>query len=124
MNALLPLWPARRGSAGGNAVEGRAAGRENRGMQIAEAPVRDVRPLFAGERADLLALLASLGDAGWAAPTEAGQWTVKDVALHLLDDDLGWLSRDRDGDTSGLLDASGDYRQFVAALDAKNQRWV
>ena len=35
-------------------------------MQIAEAPVRDVRPLFAGERADLLALLASLGNADWA----------------------------------------------------------
>ena len=61
-------------------------------MQIAEAPVRDVRPLFAGERADLLALLTSLGDADWAAPTEAGHWTVKDVALHLLDNDLvrGW----------------------------------
>ena len=41
-------------------------------MRITEAPVRDVRPLFASERADLLALLASLGDAGWAAPTEAG----------------------------------------------------
>jgi len=93
-------------------------------MQIAEAPVRDVRPLFADERADLLALLASLGDADWAAPTEAGHWTVKDVALHLLDDNLGWLSRDRDKDASGLLDASGDHRQFVAALDAKNQRWV
>jgi excinuclease ABC subunit A len=25
-------------------------------------------------------------------PTEAGHWTVKDVALHLLDDELGWLS--------------------------------
>lgn len=93
-------------------------------MQITEAPVRDVRPLLAGEWASLLTLLASLGDADWAAPTEAGHWTVKDVALHLLDDELGWLSRDRDGDTSGLLDASGDYRQFVAALDAKNQRWV
>ena len=36
-------------------------------MQIAEAPVRDVRPLFADERAELLALLASLGDADWAS---------------------------------------------------------
>jgi hypothetical protein len=30
----------------------------------------------------------------------------------------------RDGDPAGLLDTSGDHRQFVAALDAKNQRWV
>lgn len=74
--------------------------------------------------ADLLTLLASLGGAEWAAPTEAGRWSVKDVALHLLDGDLVQLSIGRDGDESGLLDTSGDHRQFVAALDAKNQRWV
>jgi uncharacterized protein (TIGR03083 family) len=93
-------------------------------VELADVPVRDVRPLFTEERADFVALLASLGDADWAMPTEAGRWTVKDVALHLLDDDLGWLSRGRDSDRSGLLDDTGDYRQFVAALDAKNQRWV
>src|SRR5205823_7163905 len=27
-------------------------------------------------------------------------------------------------DLSGLLDTGSDYREFVAALDAKNQRWV
>jgi uncharacterized protein (TIGR03083 family) len=87
-------------------------------------PVRDVRPLLTEERADLLALLASLGDTDWAKPTEADRWTVKDVALHLLDDELGWLSMGRDDDPAGLLDDTGDYRLFVAALDAKNQRWV
>jgi len=74
--------------------------------------------------ADLLALLTSLRDSEWAAPTEAGRWTVKDVALHLLDGDLGQLSMGRDQDPSVLLDKRGGYRQFVAALDAKNQRWV
>ena len=93
-------------------------------MELIDVPVRDVRPLLTEERADLLALLASLSDAEWARPTEAGRWTVKDVTLHLLDDDLGWLSRGRDNDRSGLLDDTGSYRQFVAALDAKNQRWV
>ena len=93
-------------------------------MELADVPVRDVRPLLTEERADLLALLASLGDADWVMPTEAGRWMVKDVALHLQDDDLGWLSSGRDRDRSGLLDDSGDYRQFVAALDAKNQWWV
>lgn len=97
---------------------------ENRDVELADVPVRDVRPLLTEERADLLALLASLGDADWVMPTEAGRWTVKDVALHLLDDDLGWLSRGRDRDRSGSLDDNGDYRQFVAALDAKNKRWV
>src|SRR6516162_3622424 len=108
----------------GNAVGGEAVGEENRGMSLDETPVRDVRPLMAEEQADLLALLASLRDTDWAAPTEAGNWTVKDVALHLLDGNLGQLSMGRDEDASGLLDDSGDYRQFVAALDAKNQRWV
>jgi uncharacterized protein (TIGR03083 family) len=93
-------------------------------MRLTEVPVRDVRPLIAEEQDSLLALLASLRDADWTAPTEAGRWTVKDVALHLLDGDLGQLSRGRDSDHSGLLDTSGGYRQFVAALDAKNQRWV
>jgi uncharacterized protein (TIGR03083 family) len=108
----------------GNALGGEALGKENRGMCPDKTPVRDVRPLMGEEQASLLALLASLQDADWAAPTEAGRWTVKDVALHLLDGDLGQLSRGRDGDHAGLLDSSGDYRQFVAALDAKNQRWV
>jgi mycothiol maleylpyruvate isomerase-like protein len=73
---------------------------------------------------DLVALLGSLRDAEWAAPTEAGRWTVKDVALHLLDGDLTQLSIGRDGHLAGLLDTGADYREFVAALDAKNQRWV
>jgi uncharacterized protein (TIGR03083 family) len=93
-------------------------------MRVTEVAPRDTRPLIAEIHADLLALLGSLRDAGWAAPTEAGRWTVKDVALHLLDGDLVQLSIGRDGDLSGLLDSSGDYREFVAALDAKNQRWV
>jgi hypothetical protein len=44
---------------------------------------------------------------------------VKDVLLHLLDDDLGWLSRGRDADLDGLIPMDGDYRDFVAALNQK-----
>jgi uncharacterized protein (TIGR03083 family) len=93
-------------------------------VELSELPARDARPLLTAERADLLALLASLGGGDWAKPTEAGRWTVKDVALHVLDGHLGWLSQGRDGDSSGLIGETGDYRQFVAELDAKNQRWV
>ena len=93
-------------------------------MRLTEAPARDVRPLIVEIHADLLGLLASLRDAEWAAPTEAGRWTVKDVALHLLDGDLGQLSMGRDADPAGVLDTGGDHRRFVAALDAKNQGWV
>jgi len=86
--------------------------------------MRDVRPLLTSGRAALVDLLASLSSSDWAAPTEAGHWRVGDVARHLLDDDLGMLSRWRDGDTSGLIPVSGSHQDFVAALDAKNERWV
>src|SRR5918992_929413 len=93
-------------------------------MRLQDAPVEDVRDLMVDERADLLDLIDDLSDDGWLAPTEAGHWRVKDVALHLLDDDLGWLSRDRDGDRSGVLPVESDYRAFVAALDRKNEGWA
>lgn len=93
-------------------------------MELRKVPVHDPRAAIAQERDDLLALLEGLSAEEWVEPTEAGHWRVKDVALHLLDDDLGWLSRGRDGDASGLLPTDGDYRDFVRSLDAKNERWV
>ena len=93
-------------------------------MELADLPVHDPRESISDERNDLLGLLEDLSDSDWLALTEAGHWRVKDVALHLLDDDLGWLSRGRDGDMSGLLPTEGDYREFVRSLDAKNEQWV
>jgi uncharacterized protein (TIGR03083 family) len=87
-------------------------------------PLLDVRPLLTEERAELLELLRGITDEDWLMPTPAIGWRVKDVALHLVDDDLGWLSRGRDRDASGLLDMSGDYAGFVTALDRKSQSWV
>jgi len=37
---------------------------------------------------------------------------------------MGWLSRGRDGDLTGLIAMQLPYREFVKALDKKNQRWV
>lgn len=93
-------------------------------MELSDLPVHDPRASLMSERQDLLQLLDDLSEADWLAPTEASHWRVMDVALHLLDDDLGWLSRGRDGDMSGLLSIDGEYRDFVRALDAKNERWV
>lgn len=56
-----------------------------------------VPDLFPGERAALLDLLGSLTPAEWAAATACPGWSVKDVALHLLGDDVGRLSRGGDG---------------------------
>ncbi len=92
-------------------------------MNLYDAPPADVRPLLTNERMDLLTFLRALTPAEWAAFSAAPGWRVKDLALHLLDDDLGWLSRGRDGDRTGLLPMS-DHGSFVAALAAKNQRWI
>jgi uncharacterized protein (TIGR03083 family) len=93
-------------------------------MDLTGLPLSDPREAIADERGDLVALLQGLTDDEWLAPTVAGHWRVKDVALHLLDDELGWLSRSRDGEVSGLLPTDGSYRDFVRSLDAKNERWV
>src|SRR5260370_40370159 len=52
--------------------------------------------LFPVERQHLLQLLAQLREEEWHSPTVCAGWTVKDIALHLLGDDIGRLSRDRD----------------------------
>jgi uncharacterized protein (TIGR03083 family) len=93
-------------------------------VRLADLQPDDPRPLLDEERSDLLVLLRSMSDSDWVAPTEAGHWRVKDVALHLLDDDLGWLARGRDGDLSGLLPVGDDHGAFVRSLDDKNERWV
>lgn len=87
------------------------------------APVVDVRPLLTAEREQLLDFLGTLAPEAWETSTAAGGWRVKDQALHLLDDDFGWLSRGRDRDRSGLLTMDDDL-SFVTALAAKNQRWI
>ena len=93
-------------------------------MNLADLEPVDVRPLMVRERAELLALLELLDDDRWAQPTACPGWSVKDVCLHILDGDLGWLSRGRDDDRSGLLPIGDDYRMFVDALNEKNERWV
>ena len=101
----------------------RSTFRHHQPVNIFESTPIDVRSLLPGEREELVALLGSLVEAEWDLPSAAPGWSVKDLALHLLDDDLGLLSRNRDGDSSGLL-AGTDHETFVRALAAKNQRWI
>ena len=82
----------------------------------------DVRSLLSREREDLLGFVGSLTDGEWFSATKVPGWTVKDLSLHILDDDLGWLSRGRDRDRSGRLDV--DDSGFIDALNCKNQAWV
>jgi uncharacterized protein (TIGR03083 family) len=93
-------------------------------MRISEATVVDVRGPITTQRLRLLSLLGSLSEAQWAGPTAAPSWTVKDIALHLLDVDLSWLGRNRDQDQAGLVPMPSGHDEFVSALGKRNQRWV
>ena len=93
-------------------------------MRISEASVVDVRGSLTAQCGRLLSLLTSLSDTQWAAPTAAPRWTVKDIALHLLDVDLSWLAQDRDHDQSGIIPVPADHEEFVRGLAQRNQRWV
>ena len=79
--------------------------------------------LFPEERERLLDLLSGLSDEEWSKPTACAGWSVKDIALHILDDDIGLLSRKRDGHVIGTEEA-GDWDGLVAFLNRWNELWV
>jgi uncharacterized protein (TIGR03083 family) len=93
---------------------------------ITHLPIETLH-LFPGERAALLELLGELSPEEWAAPTICAGWSVKDVAGHLLGDDIGRLSGGRDGfgnpDFAAGLDIS-TLPGLIAAIDRQNAIWV
>lgn len=83
----------------------------------------DVLDLFDEERAALLTMLESLRADEWGLPTICDGWSIKDLAAHIVADDLGRLSRDRDDYKASFIDASR-WQQLVDAINAANERWV
>ncbi|WP_210520434.1 maleylpyruvate isomerase N-terminal domain-containing protein [Hymenobacter terricola] len=80
-------------------------------------------PLFPKLDRLLLELLRSLTPADWQRPTLARQWTVKDLAAHLLDGNLRTLSMLRDG-YCGEAPDDVSYTGLVAYLNRLNADWV
>ncbi|GAB2849231.1 maleylpyruvate isomerase N-terminal domain-containing protein [Hymenobacter ruber] len=80
-------------------------------------------PLFPELDHLLLELLQSLTPADWQRPTLARQWTVKDIAAHLLDGNLRTLSMLRDG-YFGEAPNDFSYTGMVAYLNRLNADWV
>jgi len=83
--------------------------------------------LLPRERQALLELLAQLDDQAWRAPTICRGWSVHDIALHLLGDDLGGLSWRRDRFTSSTAERppdAGDWAGLVAFVNRRNHQWV
>ena len=86
-----------------------------------------VGALFPEERAALLTLLAGLSDEQWALPTVCTGWSVHDLALHVLGDDVGFISRRRDRYTRRQLPSDqdlGEWDQLVAYINDLNASWV
>lgn len=71
----------------------------------------------------LLDALDGLSEEDWARPTACADWTVKDVAAHLLGGDLGLLSRRRDGYRLDVGDLSG-WEALVQFINTWNAGWV
>jgi uncharacterized protein (TIGR03083 family) len=83
--------------------------------------------LFPGERGALLDLLESLTPEEWGRPTVCPGWNVQDIAAHLLADDVGRLSRGRDGHSNPDFAAGLDISTLpglIAAIDRQNALWV
>ncbi len=87
------------------------------------APPILVVDLFPELQAGLLELLDSLGQADWLQPVSNSTWTVKELALHLLGDDLGNLSRRRDG-YSPPSRPPESWPDLVALINESNEQWV
>jgi uncharacterized protein (TIGR03083 family) len=83
----------------------------------------DVMDLFAEERAQLLALLESLPADVWGLPTICDGWSVQDIAAHIVADDLGRLSRSRDGHLASWIEPES-WGHLVEAINAQNELWV
>lgn len=80
-----------------------------------------VTDLFEPLLEHLLSLLAGLRAQDWDNETPCPGWTVKDIALHLLADDVGKLSGGRDKDLTGKLPSGPD---LVSQINKQNQLWV
>ena len=82
----------------------------------------DVRVQFTAARGALVQLLRDLHPVEWTVPTICPGWTVRDMATHLLHDDLRRLSRTRDHYSQAVSPTTaGDLVDF---LNEANERWV
>jgi len=94
----------------------------------AAAPLRPLEPVlvldrFAPLHAELIRLLRGLSPDDWGRATACALWSVRDIAAHLLDDDLRRLSFDRDRQpppTGGPVSGA----ELVALVNRMNAEWV
>jgi len=82
--------------------------------------------LFPAERRQLLMLFSELEAEEWEKPTMCPGWSVKDIGLHLLGDDLGYLSRARDQFSNPFFRKKDmhEWKSLVHNINEANDLWV
>jgi len=85
-------------------------------------PIQTVE-LFPPLSRELLIVLNGLNKNDWARPTACSQWSVKDVAAHLLGGSLGRLS-DRDEQPPQAMKNDLSFKELVRLIDQENEAWV
>jgi uncharacterized protein (TIGR03083 family) len=80
-----------------------------------------VNDLFDDERAILLETLGTLSREQWDAPTVCTGWSVKDIAAHVIADDLNAVSGGRDGYGEWF---SGAWEDLLDFINNRNEQWV
>ena len=81
-------------------------------------------PLFRPLNQKLIALLMGLPKNDWNKKTVAGNWTVKDVAAHLLDVNIRFISSNRDRWELKPDEKIYGYQDLVNYLNLLNADWV
>jgi len=93
------------------------------------ASLRPLEPVLLVDRlaplhGQLIALLRSLSPTDWDRPTACALWSVRDLAAHLLDDDLRRLSSQRDRQPLPAGAAIESHAALVAFVNRMNGEWV
>ena len=90
-----------------------------------EKPIM-VIDLFPQERKQLLELFSKLEAEEWEKPTICPGWSVKDIGLHLLGDDIGYLSRARDQFSNPFFRNKDlhAWGRLVKNINEANELWV
>ena len=93
-------------------------------MSLQPLPRVDATRLVREVDEALIPLLRSLEPEDWDRPA-VGDWTVRDVAAHLLDGAVRRLSLDRDGHRPPAPDRNlSDYGELVEYLNELNAAWI
>ncbi len=71
----------------------------------------------------LISLLSSLSEEEWRRPVHQGEWTVKDLAQHLLGDEMNILAGKRDQFSENRV-PTGSWDELVALVNRRNAEWV